>query len=129
MMADRPLFGFGWDRPVPVYNQYYRATRLTEAQAIEVNDYLSIGTILGLPALACFAAGVGLHLRRRSAYSVPVAGENGLLRAACRAGVVALLIGFWFDGGLFKPATGLTFWVLLELGSSRVLANERTGDG
>jgi hypothetical protein len=29
---------------------------------------------------------------------------------------VVLLVGFWFDGGLFKLATGATFWILLELG-------------
>jgi hypothetical protein len=27
-----------------------------------------------------------------------------------------LLVGFWFDGGLFELATAATFWVLLELG-------------
>ena len=36
--------------------------------------------------------------------------------AACRAGAIVLLVGFWFDGGLFKLATGATFWILLELG-------------
>jgi hypothetical protein len=38
------------------------------------------------------------------------------LRAACRAGAIVLLVGFWFDGGLFKLATGSVFWILLELG-------------
>lgn len=27
-----------------------------------------------------------------------------------------MLVGFWFDGGLFRLATGATFWILLELG-------------
>jgi hypothetical protein len=36
--------------------------------------------------------------------------------AVCRAGAVVLLVGFWFDGGLFKLATAATFWILLELG-------------
>jgi hypothetical protein len=31
---------------------------------------------------------------------------------------VVLLVGFWFDGGLFKLATEATFWILLELGRS-----------
>ena len=38
------------------------------------------------------------------------------LSAVCRAVAVDMLVGFWFDGGLFKLATGATFWVLLELG-------------
>ena len=36
--------------------------------------------------------------------------------AVCRAAAVVLLIGFWFDGGLFKLATAAPFWILLELG-------------
>ena len=34
----------------------------------------------------------------------------------CRAGAAVLLVGFWFDGGLFKLATAAPFWILLELG-------------
>ena len=38
------------------------------------------------------------------------------IKAVCRAGAIVLLVGFWFDGGLFKLATGSVFWILLELG-------------
>jgi hypothetical protein len=31
-----------------------------------------------------------------------------------------LLIGFWFEGGLFKMATAVMFWMLLELGVFRL---------
>src|SRR5262249_14393896 len=37
------------------------------------------------------------------------------LKTVCTAGVVALLVTFWLDGGMFKLPTGLMFWVLLEL--------------
>jgi hypothetical protein len=39
------------------------------------------------------------------------------LHVACRAGALAMLVAFWFDGGLFKLATASVFWILLELGS------------
>jgi hypothetical protein len=39
------------------------------------------------------------------------------LPATCHAGAMVLLVGFWFDGGLFKLPTAATFWILLELGS------------
>jgi hypothetical protein len=39
------------------------------------------------------------------------------LRPVCHAGAIVLLIGFWFDGGLFKLPTAATFWILLELGN------------
>jgi hypothetical protein len=36
---------------------------------------------------------------------------------ACRAGALAMLVAFWFDGGLFTLTTAAVFWILLELGS------------
>jgi hypothetical protein len=58
------------------------------------------------------------------------------LQAVCRAGVIVLLVGFWFDGGLFKLPTAVVFWTLLELSrlefavpqtalASAAVANER----
>jgi hypothetical protein len=41
------------------------------------------------------------------------------LQAACRAGALAMLVAFWFDGGLFKLATASVFWILLELSQVR----------
>jgi hypothetical protein len=38
------------------------------------------------------------------------------LELAGRASAIVLLVGFWFDGGLFKLPTAATFWILLELG-------------
>ncbi len=38
-------------------------------------------------------------------------------KVACRAGALAMLVAFWFDGGLFKLATAAVFWILLELGT------------
>jgi hypothetical protein len=84
-----------------------------------------LGAALGIPALVCFAMYVGLGLTRRLSCVLcdsPGTTEYRLLltddwlQTTCRAGAVVLLVGFWFDGGLFKLATGATFWVLLELG-------------
>lgn len=41
-----------------------------------------------------------------------------------------LLIGFWFDGGLFKLATAASFWILLDLGQARPLMKaDKHGEG
>jgi hypothetical protein len=45
--------------------------------------------------------------------------KDDLLSATCQAGAVVLLVGFWFDGGLFKLPTAATFWILLELGAAQ----------
>jgi O-antigen ligase len=138
--AEHPWFGAGWNQPERLYEHYYLPPKLTESAAIQMNDYLMLGATLGLPALFSFAMYIWLSLTGKSeienrkseiqntetggmhcptfpqpsAYSLqPLA-----LSAACRAGAIVLLVGFWFDGGLFNLATASTFWILLELGSA-----------
>jgi O-antigen ligase len=146
MMRDHP-FGVGWNRAVETYSKNYSPPE-GGAAAITTNDYLMLGTQIGIPALLCFIAYVALCLRSprptvRSPQSAVVsptsstkmesAGrqdacatlDSGLwtldsqLRVACRSAAIAMLVAFWFDGGLFKLATASVFWILLELGSER----------
>jgi prepilin-type N-terminal cleavage/methylation domain-containing protein len=49
------------------------------------------------------------------------------LRAACLAGALALLVAFWFDGGLFTLATASVFWILLELGTENQKRKAESG--
>jgi len=146
MLADKAWFGFGWNEPERVYGALYCPAKVDEGMAIRLNDYLMLGMTLGLPALACFVMYVGLSLSLKSKVQSPKpevqsaedAGEqpeHGRQRAGlpapptldighwtldsaavCRAGAAVMLVGFWFDGGLFRLATGATFWILLELG-------------
>ena len=86
--------------------------------AIQLNDFFILETTLGLPALVCF----GLYLWMALVHRPPMANcksqmiGGDWLRTVCRAGAIVLLLGFWFNGGLFEMATGATFWILLELG-------------
>lgn len=114
LMAGKPWLGFGWNQPELMYAHYYLPSKSTESAAIEMNDYLLLGATLGIPALFCFGMYIWLSLFRNSAFSLQ---PLELLPATCRAGAIVLLVGFWFDGGLFKFATASTFWILLELGS------------
>jgi hypothetical protein len=45
---------------------------------------------------------------------------SDLWQATCRAGAIVLLVGFWFDGGLFNLPTASMFWILLELGAVKL---------
>jgi hypothetical protein len=137
MMAQRPWFGFGWSQPEMVYDRYYRLAKVDEGMAVQLNDYFMLGMTLGVPALVCFLAYVGLSLKSNvqclkskvgglestAASPEPEVAQRLAFSAqtlswsrVCCAGVIVLLVGFWFDGGLFKLATGATFWTLLELG-------------
>ena len=133
MTGEKPWFGAGWNQPEPLYEHYYLSPKLTVSAAIEMNDYLMLGTTLGIPVLFCFGMYVGLSLtgkaesRKRKAEIENKPSEPALecglwaldsLQAACRAGAIVLFIGFWFDGGLFKLPTAATFWILLELGQT-----------
>jgi len=138
--AEYPWFGAGWNQPEPLYEHYYLPPRFTESAAIKMNDYFLLGATLGIPALFCFGMYLWLSLGDRSREMgdrrQQVAGRGqkpeigrqdlnfklrtpncGLLSMTCHAGAIVLLVGFWFDGGLFKLATASTFWILLELGN------------
>ena len=118
MMAEKPFAGFGWNQPERVYAHFYQAPKVDEGMAFQLNDYVTLGTTLGLPALACFVAYAGLSLRGQEKREVEEGrwDDGRWLRVTCRAGAIVLLVGFFFDGGLLQLATGATFWILLELG-------------
>jgi hypothetical protein len=132
MMADRPWFGWGWKQALAHYEAFYMPGKLTDGRALWSNDFFMLGLAVGVPALACFMGYVMLSLGGGSRGESPVlasgppnpepsASSFSLLVTTCRAGAVVLLVSFWFDGGpnggLFKLATGATFWILLELGA------------
>ena len=125
MMAERPWFGYGWDRTEKTYEQFYCPPEVPDPRAIETNDYLMLGTTLGIPALLGFFALVMMSLKPRvgSRHTKSQIQGDGL-KLAGRAGVFVMLVGFWFDGGLFRLATATPFWILLELGRD----GSRTGD-
>jgi O-antigen ligase len=126
MMAEKPWLGFGWNQAERVYEQFYRKPQVAEGAAIQLNDYFTLGTTLGVPALLCFLIYVGLSVTRplttdyrslTTDYGPPTA--DCWFKTICRAGAIVFLVGFWFDGGLFKLATAAPFWILLELGRVR----------
>jgi hypothetical protein len=128
MMRDHP-FGVGWNKAVETYEKNYSPPE-GGAAAITTNDYLMLGTQLGLPGLICFISYVALRLRSpKSKVQSPKSGNGASLdighwtldspQVACRAGALAMLVAFWFDGGLFTLATAAVFWVLLELSQVR----------
>jgi O-antigen ligase len=62
IMRDYP-FGVGWDNAISIYEKNYSPPE-GGAAALTTNDYLMIGTELGVPALLCFVVYVGLCFRK-----------------------------------------------------------------
>jgi O-antigen ligase len=134
MMAEEPLHGFGWSRPESLYAGYYLESKFTEAAAIQTNGYLLLGATFGIPSLVCFGMYGWLSLTCKSEHkncnlyhlshganidkTNDEFAELQNLQVISRAGVIVLLIGFWFDVGLFVAATATSFWILLELAYS-----------
>ncbi len=129
MMRDYPL-GVGWNKAVETYDKHYSPPKYS-ASAITTNDYLMLGTQLGLPGLLCFVAYVALCFKSpKPKVQSPKSGNGAALdighrtldssKTACRTGAVVLLVAFWFDGGLFDLPTATVFWILLELGVPNV---------
>jgi hypothetical protein len=116
--SDRPWFGAGWNRTLGLYENFYPASKLHEHAAINMNDYLMVGSTLGILALFCFGMYIWLSLNKTKSpnSNLKQQTQEQWLKTTCRAGAIVLLVGFWFDGGLFKLPTAATFWILLELG-------------
>ena len=133
--AEHPVLGAGWNQPESLYENYYLSPKLEESGAIGLNDYLMVGTTLGVPALICFITYIWLSLKQNSEVrrQKPEVGDrqdacpsldighwtSDWLKTTCRAGAIVLLIGFWFDGELFNLPIVTVFWILLELGAAR----------
>jgi hypothetical protein len=123
MVLAQPLTGFGWDKGEEVYSKQYRAARLEDSAAIQLNDYLTIGISVGVPALGCLLAYLALTWFQVSSFRFQgIKGETldfgpktlDSVPTICFGGVIVLMVGFWFDGGLFKLPTAVAFWVLIE---------------
>lgn len=125
MMGERPMSGFGWNTSERIYNDYYRAPEVFDHLAIQTNSYLAIGTTAGLLGLGCFLGYLWLSMTGRPLsgsffqHTASVQSPRFGIETAFRAGALVLIVGFFFDGGLFRLATGATFWMLLEFGASR----------
>lgn len=116
MIMDHPFLGSGWINMVERFEQLYSSTRLAEGLSIILNDYLTLGIGLGIPAILIFGWLVGFSFAPRSCPLSP-----------SQSALLVLLTGFAFDGGLFKLALAVPFWMLLELaacdtGSSSISA-------
>lgn len=114
MMAHKPLAGFGWGRAESEYGKNYLPPGLDDSTAIEMNDYFMLGISAGVPALVCFVVYIWLALGKAECREQRFLTSSPTL--ICRAGAIVLLIGFWFDGGLFELSVGPIFWMLMELG-------------
>ncbi len=128
MMWDKPLAGFGWGRAEDAYHRDYHAARLEETAAIQLNDYLMLGISVGAPALLCLLTYISLvgyqTLRRPFGDSQEPSTFYQQPAITAAVGVMVFLVGFWFEGGLFKLPTTVVFWVLLELARSSSRGNE-----
>jgi hypothetical protein len=126
IMSDHPLLGLGWDRTEIAYEYFYRIPPVEAGMAIQLNNYGTLGATAGIPVLVCFLFGVSLCLwpfgiaRRAFTKRSTSLVEPGLYsgrfegtRTAFRSAIILLLVGFWFDGGLFNLATSVPFWVML----------------
>ncbi len=133
MMKDRPWVGHGWGKAETVFREQYKPVHLEDTAAIQMNDYLMLGISCGLPALLglllyLWHGSRGVFCERTESLSSPVTCHPSL-PTICLAGAIVGMVGFWFDGGLFKLATGAVFWVLVELSRGGSRGHEAHANG
>jgi O-antigen ligase len=121
MIADHPWIGVGWNQPDILYRCYYSKSGSGDGAAFHLNDYLTVGSILGIPAVVSFVGLIALSLRRSRFNEVlrecPSRSHDGsrLSVDTCQAAVAGMAVSMCFDGGLLFLPTATTFWTLLEL--------------
>lgn len=119
IIADHPFMGTGWNNAEHLYQTFYLPPKLDDGAAVETNDWLVLAATVGLPVLFCFFVYFWLS-------AFPVEDENqklgvekwmskSSLKSTFWAGTLVLIVGIWFDGGLFDFPTASTFWFLLGL--------------
>jgi O-antigen ligase len=143
LMSGSGWLGYGWGQPQRFYSSYYLPEHIIEGGAFGLNDYLTLGATLGVPALLCFGMYIWLSLAggghkhlvkkpdgdKRGQISL-ASKDSGRIKAMCQSAAIVMLVGFWFDGGLFKLPTAALFWIVLELGkeNSSVTSTERIAE-
>ena len=115
MMIHRPFTGFGWGQAEEAYQQKFLPPQLTDGAAIQLNDYFTLGISAGVSVLLCFIAYIWFTLRPKPEPPSSAIQSPFSIYTVCRAGTLVLLVGFWFDGGLFRLSVGPVFWTLMEL--------------
>lgn len=115
ILADHSLIGSGWPGATSQFEHYYMPARLADHWSIILNDFLTLGIALGIPGLALF---IGLisnswnafnSSRQRSQFPM----KDEVVQISFRAALISFLVAFFLDGGLFKLALGVPFWMLL----------------
>lgn len=106
MMAARPIAGWGLNRVEVGYAREFKPAHLKETAAIQLNDYLTLGAGMGLPALGLFLVLVVSRLRIAHQENNPNV-----------APLLVLIVGCWFDGVLFRLSLSVPFWLLLLAGT------------
>lgn len=120
LMARKPLTGWGWNRPVTLYEQGIQPVWLSESGAITQNDYCILGITLGVPALSAFLLWTWL------AWQPAASDSSSPLCSMCsprinynlsflHAALLPLLVSFAVDAGLFKLAIVVPFCILTEI--------------
>jgi len=114
IIAEHPWLGAGWNQPGPLYQHYFLPSNLDDSAAIQLNDYLMLGSMLGLPALICFGMYIWLSLTSEVRYQNLEVTNQGVETKIAKPEIQIpkSKIGEAYDLG---PALGFGLWTLESL--------------
>jgi O-antigen ligase len=114
MILDRPLTGYGWNSIFAVHNALYLQSGLLDGGPLLLNDFLMFALRFGLPAFAAFTIFLWQYLAAANSQNKEIRVQTDAV--LCQAAAVTFAVGFVFNDGLFRLATGGAFWLFLTLG-------------
>lgn len=113
MLLDQPWSGYGWDNIISIHTALYLQSGLSTGDAIKLNDFLMFSLRFGVPIFAVFTLYLWIWLSAGTKNSTQSRSNSDIL--LCRMATLMLAIGFMFTDGLFRLATGGSFWLFLTL--------------
>lgn len=112
LISMKPCLGHGWSeslKSMMLHSPFNRESAI----AIHTNSFLRLAIAMGLPSLFLLLLLIARCLFPPEHEDVKVRGFT----VACRAGVLATTVGFWFNGGMLATPLWAVFWMLLAVGS------------
>lgn len=99
MMAEHPWTGVGVDKFGETFMRDYQLPTHTQSYSTAINDFLSLGTERGIPAMVAVTSSL-LMLAGTGFWIAFTTGSN--FSAGCAAALTSLLIGSWFSSVAFQ---------------------------
>lgn len=115
MIQEQLLEGYSLAQWEQIHTSYYQPAWQEDGSAIKLNDYFVKSIVNGIPDILFFWIYLALFFIPHQSNQAFSSNHGYTTRQITAAVTITLLVGFWFDGGIFKMSIGVIFWIYLTM--------------